>query len=272
MPSAGAPSRSPWSRRRLRPRVGKCSTVSMPTLLDQPACRPRAHAHLGHGAVGDVDHVGARGGERLGRRDERRRRRTTRRLHLHGDHEVAARELGLAARCASAAGRGPSSGSSPRRRRSTRDPRGRARGSPPRSPACAPDRSRSTLRGSTTPSSRNARACSARYSGVAGYTNRPPTCVRAARVRPRDERDGPDGRPHGAHHAEQLRRTLAAVRADRVRAELGQTRRPPAPARSRAASGRPCVNVALTRPRCPALPRARPRAPAPSHAGPSASR
>ena len=31
MPSACAPSRSPCSRRRLRPRVGKCSTVSIPT-------------------------------------------------------------------------------------------------------------------------------------------------------------------------------------------------------------------------------------------------
>ena len=57
----------------------------------------------------------------------------------------------------------------------------------PRPGCAAPDRLRDRQRVSRpgpatsaddrTPSSRNARACSARYSGVAGYTNRPPTCV-----------------------------------------------------------------------------------------------
>ena len=73
-----------------------------------------------------------------------------------------------------------------------------------------------------TPSSRNARACSARYSGVAGYTNRPPTCVGPPGVRARHERDVAGRRPHVADHPQQLRRTLAAVRADRVRPQLDQ--------------------------------------------------
>ena len=73
-----------------------------------------------------------------------------------------------------------------------------------------------------TPSSRNARACSARYSGVAGYTNRPPTWVGPPAFGRATSGTTPAAGRMLSYHAEQLRRPFAAVRADRVGTELGE--------------------------------------------------
>ena len=67
----------------------------------------------------------------------------------------------------------------------------------------------------------------------------PPTCVRTSGVRARHERERPGRRSHGADHAQHLRRTLAAVRPDRVDAQLDQALGDVRQARSPAACDRP---------------------------------
>ncbi len=271
MPSAAAPKQVSLQPQQVAPARREVQHGLDLTLLDQPARRPRAHAHLGHRAVGDVDHVGPRGRERLGGRHERADVERARRLHLDGDDEAPHSRARTRRRCRGVAAAGGESvlvvvAATTTRALRRRDPRiasataAVCAGPVPQHPPMI-----------DTPSSRYARAWSARYSGVAGYTNRPPTWVGPPAFGRATSGTLAGRRPHRPHHAEQLRRTFSAVRTDRVRPQLdqahGDLRRRRAQQRAVVLRERRAHHDRDRR----ALPRARRRAPAPSRAGPSAS-
>ncbi len=191
-----------------------------PAALDQLAHRPGAHAHARHRAVGDVDHVRAGFRQQAGAGQELVGGETARRVHLDGDDELALRRASAPARS--------SLRRRPARALALRALPGQARwrDSQPSGMLSSARRMAAMCCGVVpqqpptrlAPASQKARAYSPKYSGLAGYMMRPPTCSGQPALGMTEKRASGAAWRIWLQDAADLRRPAGAVDADHVRA------------------------------------------------------
>ncbi len=240
MPSAWAPSRSPCSRSRFRPRVGKCSTVSMPAsswIVRQAAQALMRIFAMGESATSTTSAPASRSvvaaatsvatlvdrGGSISTATTNRPARERRRRAWSGRAPVRERAAGPAGRWPFGSARGTAAVRAARR-----------------SPRCARDRCRSIRRRSPHPPRSTASGVLGDVGGGRRVHDPPADRAGPPAFGPRGDRRTVAAPPCASRpHAQRLGGTLAAVHADRVGAERRRAGPPPPRGWSRAACDRP---------------------------------